>query len=84
MRHKPKVDSRLWRRRKKAAGINHPTAHLSIKDMQDLRRQEKQTYAAAKRDHQNLRKTFTDLVAGQAIVATEKLALEPLQFMAIL
>ncbi|MBB5350123.1 amylosucrase/maltose alpha-D-glucosyltransferase/alpha-amylase [Haloferula luteola] len=31
-----------------------------------------------------LRKTFTDLVAGQPIVATEKLVMEPLQFMAIL
>jgi amylosucrase/maltose alpha-D-glucosyltransferase/alpha-amylase len=31
-----------------------------------------------------LRKTFTDLVAGQSIVATEKLIMEPLQFMAIL
>lgn len=31
-----------------------------------------------------LRKTFTDLVAGQSIVATERLVLEPLQFMAIL
>ncbi|GAA5480833.1 amylosucrase [Haloferula sargassicola] len=31
-----------------------------------------------------LRKTFTDLIAGQPIVATEKLVMEPLQFMAIL
>lgn len=43
-----------------------------------------ETVAAARLRQLGLRKTFTDLVAGQSIVATEKLVLEPLQFLAIL
>jgi amylosucrase/maltose alpha-D-glucosyltransferase/alpha-amylase len=31
-----------------------------------------------------MRKTFTDIVAGKSIVATEKLTLEPLQFAALM
>lgn len=40
--------------------------------------------SAARLRQLGLRKTFTDLIAGQSIVATERLVLEPLQFMAIL
>ena len=40
---------------------------------------------SAKRLRQlGMRKTFTDIVAGKSIVATEKLSLEPLQFAALL
>ncbi len=40
---------------------------------------------SAKRLRQlGMRKTFTDIVAGKSIVATEKLSLEPLQFVALL
>jgi hypothetical protein len=31
-----------------------------------------------------MRKTFTDIVAGKSIVATQKLTMEPLQFAALM
>ncbi|MGB1129674.1 MAG: alpha-amylase family glycosyl hydrolase [Haloferula sp.] len=40
--------------------------------------------SAARLRQLGLRKTFTDLISGHSIVATERLVLEPLQFMAIL
>ena len=54
------VSSRLWRRKKKAAKITHPTAPLSLEEMQALRRKAKKGYKRAKRKHKENREDFLD------------------------
>ena len=54
------MSSRLWHRKKKAAKITHPTAPLSLEEMQALRRKAKKGYKRAKRKHKENREDFLD------------------------
>ena len=57
---KREISSRMWRRKKKAAKLTIKTRHLSLTEMEDLRKKEKQNYGELKKRHRTLRTTFLD------------------------
>jgi hypothetical protein len=54
------LSSRLWRRKKKAAGIKYKIGNMSKAEMEGKRRQAKDAYVKAKGDHEALRTKFLD------------------------
>ena len=58
IKKRKKISSRLWRRKKKAAGITAPTGHLTKEQMETRRRKAKRAYLKAKKKHADLRTSF--------------------------
>ena len=57
---KRKVSSRLWRRKKHAAGVRILTKYMSISEMEEHRKTAKEKYHEAKKQHRDLRLSFLD------------------------
>lgn len=58
--NKHKISARLWRRKKKAAGITMATKDMTKQDMEEQRREAKKEYLQAKKDNDSLRIKFLD------------------------
>ncbi len=54
----PKVSPRLWRRKKKAAGVTEAVGPMTLQEMLDKKQGALDAYHKAKKDHDNLRTTF--------------------------
>ena len=54
----PQMSSRLWRRKKKAAGITLQTRHITLDEMRDHRAKAKKEYLRLKPSHADLRASF--------------------------